>query len=86
MKKLQDSLVVIPQATLGVENNTIISEAHTNSIMLFKIFLRYYLNAKKIITHDRLDKQSFEQLTRSIHEVFRSAVVHPGEMCGSIAA
>ena len=86
MKKLQDDLVVIPQATLGVEDMGIISEAHKNSLMLFKIFLRYYLCSKKVITQDRLDKQSFEQLTRSIQEVFRSAIVHAGEMCGSIAA
>lgn len=86
MKKLQDSLVVIPQASLGLDQTGVIAEAHENSLMLFKIVLRHYLCSKKIITQDRLDKQSFEQLTRSIQEVFRSAIVHPGEMCGSIAA
>ena len=54
--------------------------------MLFKIFLRRYLCSKKIMMEDRLDQRSFDQLVKSISEVFRSAVVNPGEMVGGIAA
>lgn len=86
MKKLQDQLVVIPQAQLGVESGGIIADAHNDSIMLFKILLRWMLCSKKIIQEERLDKTSFQQLCSSILEVFRSSIVHPGEMCGSIAA
>ena len=60
MKQLQDNLCVIPQARLGFENNSIIAEAHRNSIMLFKIFLRRILCAKKVIFEDRLDTISFD--------------------------
>ena len=61
MKKLQEELCVLPQARLkGFEPNSIIGEAHSNSIMLFKIFLRRYLCAKKIICEDRLDQTSFD--------------------------
>ena len=57
-----------------------------NSIMLFKIFLRRYLCAKKVIVEDRFDRSSFDQLVRTIEEIFKSAIVHPGEMVGSIGA
>lgn len=49
MNNLMESLCVLPQARLGVEATGIIAEAHSNSMMLFKIFLRRYLCAKKII-------------------------------------
>ena len=55
MQKLMDSLVVIPQARINIDHNNLIQEAHYNSIMLFKIFLRRYLCAKKIMIEDRLD-------------------------------
>lgn len=86
MQKLLDSLIVIPQARVNIEHNNLIQEAHYNSIMLFKIFLRRYLCSKKIMMEDRLDQRSFDQLVKSISEVFRSAVVNPGEMVGGIAA
>jgi len=55
-------------------------------MMLFRIFLRRYLCAKKIICENRFDKASFDQLITSIKEIFRAAIVHPGEMVGSIGA
>ena len=85
--KLLDQLCVLPQARLGnLQDDSVISEAHMNSIMLFKIFLRRYLCAKKIIVEDRFDRSSFDQLVRTIEEIFKSAIVHPGEMVGSIGA
>lgn len=87
MKGLMDSLCVMPQARLGnFLEGGIISEAHKNSITLFKIFLRRYLCSKKIIQEERFDKASFDQLVCTIKEIFKSAIVHPGEMVGSIAA
>lgn len=86
MQKLMDSLVVIPQARVNIDHNDLIKEAHFNSIMLFKIFLRRYLCAKKVMIEERLDQRSFDQLCKSISEVFRSAVVNPGEMVGGVAA
>lgn len=77
---------MIPQCRLGVEDGTILSEAHQNSLMLFKIFLRKHLCAKKIIVEDRFDTIAFDQLIRQISEVFRAAMVNPGEMVGCIGA
>jgi DNA-directed RNA polymerase II subunit RPB1 len=64
MKKRQElleSLCVIPEARLpkGL-TSAVIRENHANSTMLFKIFLRCYLNTKKIILEDRLDTQTFD--------------------------
>ena len=87
MKKLMNGLCVLPQARLGTHSETsIIQEAHNNSTRLFKIFLRRYLCAKKIIIEQRFDKSSFDQLISSVQEIFNSAIVHPGEMVGSIGA
>lgn len=86
-KQLIDSLCVIPQARLGNLNpRSVIYEAHQNSMMLFKIFLRRYLCAKKIICEERFDRASYDQLLCSIGEVFQNAIAHPGEMVGSIGA
>lgn len=64
MKKRQElleSLCVIPEARIpkGL-TSAVIRENHANSTMLFKIFLRCYLNTKKIIVEDRLDTQTFD--------------------------
>ena len=87
MRSLMDSICVLPQARLGnLTGDSVILEAHKNSIMLFQIFLRRYLCAKKVIQEDRMDKASFDQLVCTIREIFKTAIVHPGEMVGSIGA
>ena len=86
MKELFDILCVIPQARLGVQKDTLIGEAHENSLRLFKIFLRRHLCSKKLMLEDRLDTQAFDVLTLKIRETFGSAIVFPGEMVGSIGA
>ena len=87
MKGLLDSLCTLPPARNStLQENSIIHEAHQNSTRLFKIFLRRYLCAKKIICEERFDKSSFDQLICSVKEIFKSAIVHPGEMVGSICA
>lgn len=88
VNELLSSLVTLPEARepANVARSKIIEEANTNSTMLFKICLRYYLCAKSIFIEERLDKQTFDQLITNIKETFRSAIVHPGEMVGSIAA
>lgn len=68
------------------EPSKIIAEAMTNSTILFKICLRYYLSSKQVFVVNRLDKLTFDQLLTNIQETYRSAIVHPGEMVGSIAA
>lgn len=88
IKDLLDSLVTLPEAReqANLDRSKIIQEAATNSTILFKICLRYYLCSREIIFTHRLDKQTFDQLITNIKETFRSAIVHPGEMVGSIAA
>lgn len=68
------------------EPSKIHSEAMYNSTILFKICLRYYLCSKQVFVVHRLDKLAFDQLLTNIRETYRSAIVHPGEMVGSIAA
>ena len=88
VNNLIESLVVLPEARekANIDRSKIIAEANTNSTILFKICLRFYLCSKRIFFEHRLDKQTFDQLMTNIKETFRSAIVHPGEMVGSIAA
>ncbi len=88
VQNLLDSIISLPEARekSNLARSSIISEANENSTILFKICLRYYLCAKSVFFEDRLDKQAFDQLLTNIKETYRSAIVHPGEMVGSIAA
>lgn len=88
VNKLIDEIVVLPEAryAFNIARSKIIAEAHYNSAILFKICLRYYLCAKKILYVHRLDRQTFDNLITNIRETYKSAIAHPGEMAGSIAA
>jgi len=56
------SLVTLPEAReqANLDRSKIIQEAATNSTILFKICLRFYLCSREIIFTHRLDKQTFD--------------------------
>ena len=66
-------------------SSSFILESHENSTKLFKIYLKTCLNTKRLIENERLDTQFFDQLITNVSEVFRSAIVHLGEIVESIA-
>ncbi len=61
-------------------------EGNNNATWLSKIYLRSILNSKNIVQNERLSKASFDWLIGEIKERFRSSLVNPGEMVGSIGA
>ena len=85
-KKFLDNLCVVPEARnpKGLTSSFIL-ESHENSTKLFKIYLKTCLNTKRLIENERLDTQFFDQLITNVSEVFRSAIVHLGEIVESIA-
>ena len=86
LNNLLESITVIPELRDREVKSKILKEADINSTLLFKICVRYYLNAKKVFVEDRLDTITFENIIASIKEKFREAIVFPGEMVGSVAA
>ena len=67
-------------------NDKISKEAQTNARFLFNIFLDSILSTKKLIIRDRLTKDAYNWLIEEIYSRFKQAIVHPGEMVGSLAA
>lgn len=61
-------------------------EAQYNATMLFQIFVRMKLATKRVLRDYRLTQEAFEWVLGSIRSDFRSSVVHPGDMCGVMAA
>ncbi len=51
-----------------------------------KMLLRTKLASKVVIFYERLSKDAFEWVISTIKEQFEKALVHPGEMVGSITA
>eukprot|EP00604_Paraphysomonas_vestita_P003644 CAMPEP_0174819944 /NCGR_PEP_ID=MMETSP1107-20130205/3430_1 /TAXON_ID=36770 /ORGANISM="Paraphysomonas vestita, Strain GFlagA" /LENGTH=1498 /DNA_ID=CAMNT_0016034309 /DNA_START=708 /DNA_END=5204 /DNA_ORIENTATION=- len=61
-------------------------EAQENATLLFKILLRSKLAAKRVLREYRLNDAALEWLRGEIVSGFLASLVHPGEMCGVMAA
>eukprot|EP01048_Picozoa_sp_COSAG05_P006570 COSAG05_NODE_434_length_9856_cov_1158.820027_8_plen_1219_part_00 len=61
-------------------------EAQENALKFFSMHLRSYLSSKFVIFTHRLNLDGFNFLIGEIEDRFYHAVVHPGEMVGSICA
>lgn len=61
-------------------------EAQENGTLLFKILVRSTLSAKQVLKVHRLNHTAFTWLLGEIRHRFHSAICHPGEMIGAIAA
>lgn len=88
IKQLLDWFCTLPEAREKErrDRSKVIAEAHENSTVLFKIYLRYWLRSKSLICEHRLNTKTFDQLLTNIKEMFRLGIAHPGEMVGSVAA
>jgi DNA-directed RNA polymerase II subunit RPB1 len=61
-------------------------EAQNNATTLFKIMLRSVLSSKRVMKDWRLNRDAFNWLIGEVESRFNQALVHPGEVVGSIAA
>jgi len=75
-------------ASLKVLNdkNEIIQEINKKSMKNLKMLLRTKLASKVVIFYEKLNKNAFQWAIETIKEQFEKALVHPGEMVGSITA
>ncbi|KAK4057043.1 DNA-directed RNA polymerase II core subunit rpo21 [Microbotryomycetes sp. JL221] len=67
-------------------NDRLSEEAQDNATLLFKIFLRSHLAARRIIEEHHLNKEAFEWVLGEVEAKFKMSMVSPGEMCGTLAA
>jgi DNA-directed RNA polymerase II subunit RPB1 len=61
-------------------------EAQANATLLFNIHLRSTFASRRVIEDYRLTAQAFKWILGEIESRFNQAIVHPGEMVGTIAA
>ncbi|KAJ1332825.1 hypothetical protein BSLG_008454 [Batrachochytrium salamandrivorans] len=61
-------------------------EAQYNATLLFQILLRSTLATRRVIEDYHLSTQAFDWLLGEIDSRFNQAIVHPGEMVGTLAA
>ncbi|KAI9347609.1 DNA-directed RNA polymerase II largest subunit [Obelidium mucronatum] len=67
-------------------NDHVVREDQHNATLLFQILLRSTLCSRKVIDEYKLTAHSFLWLLGEIESRFNQAIVHPGEMVGTIAA
>jgi DNA-directed RNA polymerase II subunit RPB1 len=80
VRLLLDKLVV-------VRGNDLLSvQAQQNATLLFQILIRSTLSVRRVIEEYKLNSQAFEWLLGEIDARFNQAIVHSGEMVGTIAA
>ncbi|KAJ3271822.1 DNA-directed RNA polymerase II subunit rpb1 [Terramyces sp. JEL0728] len=80
VNELMDNLLVVR----GSDQLSI--EAQKNATLLFSILLRSTLASKRLIEEFRLSTQAFDWVLGEIDARFNQAIVHPGEMVGTVAA
>jgi DNA-directed RNA polymerase II subunit RPB1 len=61
-------------------------EAQLNATLLFSIHVRSILAVKRCIEEYRLSSEAFDLIIGEIGARFNQAIVHPGEMVGTLAA
>ncbi|KAJ2926883.1 hypothetical protein H1R20_g10219, partial [Candolleomyces eurysporus] len=61
-------------------------EAQANATLMFKMHLRAMFASRKVLEQFRLTKEAFEWVLGEVETKFNQSLVHPGEMCGTLAA
>ncbi|KAJ2911565.1 hypothetical protein MD484_g8848, partial [Candolleomyces efflorescens] len=61
-------------------------EAQANATLMFKMHLRAMFASRKVLEQFRLTKEAFEWVLGEVETKFYQSLVHPGEMCGTLAA
>ncbi|KAJ3106572.1 DNA-directed RNA polymerase II subunit rpb1 [Phlyctochytrium bullatum] len=80
VKQLLDRLIVVR----GIDPLSL--QAQQNATLLFQVLVRSTFSTKRVIDEFKLSPQAFEWILGEIEARFNQAIVHPGEMIGTIAA
>jgi DNA-directed RNA polymerase II subunit RPB1 len=80
LRALMDRLVVVR----GEDSLSL--ESQFNATLLFRMHLRATFAARPVLEDFHLDKEAFEWVLGEVETRFNQSIVHPGEMCGTLAA
>ncbi|KAJ3107996.1 DNA-directed RNA polymerase II subunit rpb1 [Phlyctochytrium planicorne] len=80
VRQLLDRLVVVRG------HDPLSVQAQHNATLLFQIMVRSTFASRRVIEEFKLSPQAFEWILGEIETRFNQAIVHPGEMVGTIAA
>jgi DNA-directed RNA polymerase II subunit RPB1 len=61
-------------------------EAQENATLNFRMHLRATLAARRVLEKFHLTREAFDWVIGEVESKFNQSVVHPGEMCGTLAA
>ena len=81
VRELLDRLIVVR----GKQDRLTV-ETQDNATLLFRILLRSNFASKRVLQEHHLNREAFEWILGEVEARFNQSVVHPGEMCGVIAA
>ena len=81
VRELLERLIVVRG-----KQDRITVETQDNATLLFRILLRSNFSAKRVLQEHHLNREAFEWILGEVEARFNQSVVHPGEMCGVIAA
>ncbi|KAL5495827.1 RPO21_1 [Sanghuangporus weigelae] len=80
VQRLAERLVVVR----GVD--TLTTEAAENASLAFRMHLRATFAARPVLEEYHLNKEAFDWVLGEVETKFNQSIVHPGEMCGTLAA
>lgn len=85
--KVLDGLQELSEKFLIVKGEDRLSkQANYNATLMMNSMVRSFLCTKRVIEDFRLSSEAFDWLLGEIDSKFQQAIVHPGEMCGALAA
>ncbi|KAH8921889.1 beta and beta-prime subunits of DNA dependent RNA-polymerase [Atractiella rhizophila] len=67
-------------------DDALTEEAQQNATLMFQILVRSNFASKRILQEFHLNKEAFEWVLGEVESKFNQSIVHPGEMCGTLAA
>ncbi|KIJ98272.1 hypothetical protein K443DRAFT_680910 [Laccaria amethystina LaAM-08-1] len=67
-------------------NDSLSQEAQLNATLTFRMHLRATFASRRVLEKFHLTREAFDWVMGEVETKFNQSVVHPGEMCGTLAA
>ncbi|KAL5518423.1 RPO21_1 [Sanghuangporus vaninii] len=80
VQRLVERLVVVRG------DDPLTAEAAENASLAFRMHLRATFAARPVLEEYHLNKEAFDWVLGEVETKFNQSIVHPGEMCGTLAA
>ncbi|TFK57734.1 beta and beta-prime subunits of DNA dependent RNA-polymerase [Heliocybe sulcata] len=80
VKALMDRLIIVRG------EDPLSKEAQANATLTFRMHLRATFATRRVLEEFHLTREAFDWVLGEVETKFNQSVVHPGEMCGTLAA